>query len=205
MAKKSVKKNVAAKGSVMKKSAKPVAKPGAKSAAKPAAKKSAKKSSAKAPARKPAMKKARSSKPASATPAQNPSAVSTGNGASAGDVGRDIVQMFNKGLFKEIETKYWSPGVISVEGEGVAMAWHGREAVEGKNAWWSSTHRIHGASAEGPFVGASGFAIKFAMDVEDTSNSSRVLMEEVGVYQILNGKIAREEFMYGKATPVTPA
>ena len=43
------------------------------------------------------------------------------------------------------------------------------------------------------------------MDVEDTTNGSRVLMEEVGVYQIQNGKIVREEFMYGPTAAVAGA
>lgn len=175
-----------------------------------AKKKTSKKAPAKKPAKKPATKKPaakkpakKASKPKAAAPSANPSRVTTGSGASAGDIGRDIVAMFNAGKMKEIEEKYWSSKVVSVEGEGTEMAWHGREAVEGKNQWWMSTHHIHGASAEGPYVGASGFAIKFSMDVEDTTNNSRILMEEVGVYLIENGKIAREEFMYGKMTPVT--
>ena len=181
------KKKSAKKASVTKKSS-------MKSAPKkPAPKKAAPK---KAAMKKPAPKTAaKSSKPAA--PRENPSRITTGSGDSAGQVGRDIVAMFNNGQMQEIEAKYWSPNVVSVEGEHVAMAWHGRKAVEEKNNGWMATHKLHGASAEGPYVGASGFAIKFAMDVEDTTNNSRVLMEEVGVYQIQNGKIIREEFMYG--------
>lgn len=180
MAKKKAKKSGGMKKAAKKSVKKPVARP---------AKKSAKM------ARKPAGKKA--------VVMKSPMPVTTGSGDAAGQIGRDIVSMFNSGQLKEIEQKYWSSAVVSVEGEGVGLAWHGRKAVEEKNAGWMATHRIHGASAEGPYVGASGFAIKFAMDVEDTTNNSRTLMEEVGVYQIQNGKIVREEFMYGKMTPVT--
>ncbi len=156
-----------------------------------------------APAKKPASKAKKSGSANKALANKGPSKVTTGSGASAGEIARDIVAMFNAGQMKEIEDKYWSPNVVSVEGENVAMAWHGRRAVEEKNAGWMATHRMHGASAEGPFVGASGFSIKFAMDVEDTTNGTRILMEEVGVYQVQNGKIVREEFMYGRMTPVT--
>jgi len=181
MAKKSAKKSKPAKKAAMKKA--------------PAKKSSPPKRSAK----KSAPKKA-SAKQASPLVGMVP--VTTGSGPTAGQIARDIVEMFNKGQMKEIEDKYWSPGVISVEGEGVGLAWHGRKAVEEKNAGWMATHRLHGASAEGPYVGSSGFAIKFKMDVEDTTNGSRVLMEEVGVYQIMNGKIIREEFMYGPTAAV---
>ncbi len=160
------------------------------------AKKSGKKSAAKA-VKKPARK------PASKAPARRAAApkdirtIGTGGGESAGDVGRSLVEMFNKGEFREIEQKFWSPAIVSCEGEGVSMEWVGRRAVARKGEEWYAANRIHGASAEGPFVGASGFAVKFRMDVESLADGTRNVMEEVGVYTIRNGKIVREEFMYG--------
>ncbi len=133
---------------------------------------------------------------------KGPSSVSTGRGPGAGEIGADLVAMFNQGQMKEIEAKWYSRNIVSVEGAGVAMAWHGKKAVEAKSAQWIATHRLYGASAEGPYVGASGFAVKFALDVEDTTANSRTMMEEVGVYTVQNGKIVREEFMYGKVTPI---
>lgn len=128
-----------------------------------------------------------------------PVPVSTGKGATPAQIGADLIAMFNRGQFKEIEETYWSPDIESVEGVGVAMAWRGRKAVDAKNAWWMSDHVLHGASAEGPFIGATGFAVKFRMDVETKSTGQRQTMDEVGVYTVEKGKIVREEFMY--ATP----
>ncbi len=162
---------------------------------KPAAKATAKKASAKKPAKVTTRAKA-SASAAPATPRQNPETLSTGSGASALDIGQSLVSMFNEGKFKEIEEAYWSSDVVSVEGYGVNMAWHGRAKVEEKNAGWMADHVIHGASAQGPYVGASGFAVKFQMDVETKSTGQRQVMEEVGVYDVRDGKIVREEFMY---------
>lgn len=122
--------------------------------------------------------------------------VNTGKGASPIEVGSAIVAMFNQGKLQEIEQQFWSPGIVSCEGLGVNLEWRGRAAVEGKNQDWMKEHRLHGASAEGPFVGSTGFAIKFRMDVETISTGQRQVMEEVGVYTLRNGKIEREEFMY---------
>ncbi|MBL8746605.1 MAG: nuclear transport factor 2 family protein [Phycisphaerae bacterium] len=122
--------------------------------------------------------------------------VKTGKGHSPFEVGKTLVEMFNKGQFTEIEEMFWSPKVCSTEGYGVSMTWKGRKAVEAKNAEWMGTHKIHAASAEGPYVGATGFAVKFKMDVEETPSGKRQSMEEVGVYRIKNGKIIEEEFMY---------
>jgi len=104
--------------------------------------------------------------------------------------------MFNRGQLSEIEAKYWSPDIASIEGLGVNLGWFGRKAVEEKNAGWMADHVLHGAAAEGPFVGSTGFAIRFKMDVETKSTGKREIMDEIGVYQIKDGKIVREEFMY---------
>ena len=77
--------------------------------------------------------------------------------------------------------------------------------LEAKAHEWLATHTVHSASAEGPYLGSTGFSIKFKMDVEDKTNGQRVVMEEVGVYTVQNGKVVCEEFMYGSKTPVAGA
>ncbi len=149
------------------------------------------------PTKKPAKKPAKMAA-ARSTPSAKPGAfkVTTGSGPGPAEVGSDLVAMFNRGEFGKIEDKYWSPAIESIEGVGMNMGWRGRKAVEEKNRGWMSTHRIHGASAEGPFMGSTGFAVRFKMDVEDTATGQRQMMDEVGVYSVRNGKIIREEFMY---------
>ncbi len=161
-----------------------------------AKKKTGKKAAAR-PAKKSTAKKAPAKKAGGGKGGKSlaPVRISTGSGPGPADIGADLVKMFNQGQFKEIEDKWWSPAIESVEGMG--MAWRGRAAVEGKNAEWLSNNTISGASAEGPFVGASGFAVKFKMDVTEKASGKRIVMDEVGVYTVKNGKIVREEFMYG--------
>lgn len=173
----------------------------AKKSAKKAAKKSAMKP-AKKTAKKAAKKPAKMSKKPAARKAANPAPVKTGGGATPMEIGQSLVGMFNRGEFGEVEVKWWNPREItSVEGVGVEMAWTGKSAVDEKNQGWMADHVIHGASAEGPFVGASGFAVRFRMDVETKSTGQRQVMDEVGVYTVKNGKIIREEFMYSAGMP----
>jgi hypothetical protein len=170
------------------------------------AKKSGKKAAKKAPskpAKKPASGKKASKKPAGkpAMPKFDPMApipVDTGRGMSAAEIGSQLVDMFNKGQFTEIEDKFWNKKEIaSIEGVGVGMAWIGVKAVRAKNEAWMSDHVIHGGSAEGPYVGSTGFAVRFKMDVETKSTGERIIMDEIGVYSVEDGKIVCEEFMYG--------
>lgn len=131
-----------------------------------------------------------------------PRTVTTGKGPSPAEIGASLVDMFNRGLLHEIEAKWWSPGIVSIEGMG--QAWDGRAAVDGKNQWWAQTNRMVAGSAEGPFVGATGFAVKFHLEVEEIATGRRSIMDEVGVYTVKDGKIVQEEFMYG-APPAASA
>ena len=147
-------------------------------------------------------KKSRSKKSPAKKPARRvstePVKVSTGRGPSALEVGTDLVAMFNQGLMQQVDDKWHSPKILSIEGAGVSMGWSGRKGVRAKGDQWMANHTIHGASAEGPFVGASGFAVRFRMDVETKDTGKREMMEEIGVYTVQNGKIVREEFMYSR-------
>lgn len=160
------------------------------------AKKAAKKATKSPKPARAAKKAAPGRTPASSKPAPGPFEVKTGDGASALEIGQDLVAMFNRGDWKQIEDKYWSADVESIEGVGVGMGWRGQAAVGEKNADWMADHTVHGASAEGPYVGSTGFAVKFRMDVETKSTGTRDMMEEIGVYSVRDGKIVREEFMY---------
>jgi hypothetical protein len=167
----------------------------AKKSKRKATKKPARKSTKKAPT------KAARGKPAKAPTA--PRSVSTGKGASAESIGRAVVDGFNRGTKDhELWNAHWSPKAESIEGSA-RMAWAGRKAMDEKAAWWNSSHTMHGASAEGPYIGATGFAVKFRVDVTDNSSGKRMLMEEVGVYTVQNGKIIREEFMGGSMQVVS--
>lgn len=157
------------------------------------AKKVSKKPQRNGPSKKVPAKKAAAAKKPPAKGGARP--VNTGRGPTPAEVGADLVALFNAGKMDEPCQKYWAPDIECIEGMG--MSFKGRKAVEAKNAEWMRTHVIHAAKAEALFVGATGFAVKFSMDVEDTANNQRIQMDEVGVYTVKNGKIIREEFMYG--------
>lgn len=157
-----------------------------------ARKKTAKKPAAK---KRPVAKKKASS---SRAPAGAPRPVNTGRGPSASEIGASLVASFNAGKWDEPCKKWWAQDVTSVE--GIGLAWTGKNAALAKNADWYKENRPLGGTAEGPFVGASGFAVKFHLEVEEIASGKRTIMDEVGVYTVKDGRIIREEFMYGPAT-----
>jgi len=124
--------------------------------------------------------------------------IDTGKGPCPADLGARLVGMFNAG---EPDAKVWdalfAKDFTSIEGHGVNMMFRGRKAIEDKAAGWHQEHRVHGARAEGPFVGSTGFAVRFTIDVENTKTSTRQTMNEIGVYTVQDGRVIQEEFMYG--------
>jgi hypothetical protein len=150
---------------------------------------------AKAPAKKAASKKKAAKSKAAATAPRN---ISTGKGANVAEIANQFVEMYRSGtadakIWDAVFAKNWT----SIEGFGMGMAFEGRKAIEAKCRLWMDNHEVHGTSCDGPYLGATGFAVIFSLDVTDKSTGQRIMMKEAAVYSVLNGKIIQEEFMYG--------
>jgi hypothetical protein len=160
-----------------------------------AKKKTKKKSAMKTVAKKkPVNKAASKSKPKQAAPPVAKKKLNTGSGASAREIGNDLVKLCNMGQLGEPVKKWYHKNIDSIEADG--EVWLGMKGIAAKNAWWADTYETNSFSAEGPYVGATGFAVKFVMSITNKATGDRQDMTEVGVYTVKNGKIVREEFMY---------
>jgi hypothetical protein len=127
-----------------------------------------------------------------------PVPVKTGRGAGAAEIGREVVEGFNAGRpDHDLWNRWWSPRAVSVEGGRTSMAWNGRKGMDLKMAWWTENFTVHSGRAEGPFVGATGFSVKYRIDFEEKATGKREVMDEIGVYTVQDGKIVREEFYAG--------
>lgn len=168
-------------------------------------KKVAKKNTKKPAAKKPAKKTAKKAS-AKASKSTEPKLIKRGRGPDVAEIGAAVVAGVNAGKPEHaLWDKYWSPKVVSVEGGEQPMMWNGRAAMEGKGEWFYGAFNVHGVSAEGPYIGGNQFSIKFRMEVEEKATGQRTRSEEIGVYTVENGKIVREEFMYGARIPVLNA
>lgn len=174
-----------------------MAKKTGKKPAKKTAKTSAKKAGGKKAAKKSGVKKS-GSKKGSKKASMGPVPVKTGKGATPAEVGMGVVAMIrDRSGDQAIWDKWFSPKFVSIEG-GMGQAWHGRKAVQAKCDWWLGAHTVHSLEAEGPYVGATGFAVRYTIDAEDNATGNRFKGEEVGFYTVKNGKVVQEEFL-GKA------
>jgi len=163
----------------------------------PAKKKSRKQSARKkAAARKPARKKAPAKRARKPAARMGPRPVRTGSGPGPLQVATQVAALLRAGNAAEVEEKWLAPGIESVEGVGASLAWSGKKAVLAKYRGWEADHEIHSMQLEGPWVGATGFALRYRIDVTQKSTGKRMPMEEIAVYTVRNGKIAREEFHF---------
>ena len=141
-------------------------------------------------------KRAKAKKASKKKQSSAPKPVKTGKGATPLEVAQTVVGLLRAGAMKEVEDKWLAPAIESVEGVGASMAWKGKKAVLKKYRDWEADHEIHAMNVEGPWVGATGFAVRYAIDMSQKSTGQRHQMEEIAVYTVKNGKIVREEFHF---------
>ena len=118
---------------------------------------------------------------------------------------REIADELVKGCREGRETEnletLYAPDAVSVEamempGDGSREA-KGRDAIRSKHEWWNGTTEILESTVSGPFLHLDDrFAVHFKFKARDKSSGEVAEMEEVGIYQVGDGQIVREEFFY---------
>ncbi len=91
----------------------------------------------------------------------------------------------------------YADNAVSVEPmapEGMDPVSKGRDAIKAKHDWWGSNFEVHSFDMEGPFLNGDKFSMVFEIDATDMSNNQRWKSKEVALYEVENGKIARESF-----------
>lgn len=116
------------------------------------------------------------------------------------EVAAQLAALCSEGEFlKAVDTLY-SEDVVSIEAsdfQGSGRELRGKQAVRAKNVAWFTGNDVHKANASGPFVSPEHFAMVFDFDWTSRSTGQRVRMSEVAIYTVAQGRIVREEFLYG--------
>jgi hypothetical protein len=116
------------------------------------------------------------------------------------EVANQYVALCRNGQYLEALETLYDAEVVSIEPMevgGMPSELRGKDAVRRKNIWWFDTNVVHSASVNGPFVGPERFAVVFSFEWTVKASGERVQFSEVAVYTVVNGKIIREEFLYG--------
>jgi hypothetical protein len=116
------------------------------------------------------------------------------------EIGKKLVSLCKEGRFDEAMSTLYARDIVSVEAgapQGQDREARGLDACIAKGKWWSDNHIVHSAEIEGPWPHDDKFIVRFKFDITSKPmNNQRIMMDEVGLYTVKDGKIVREEFFY---------
>ena len=114
-------------------------------------------------------------------------------------IAEELVSFCRTGRNMDAINTLYSPDIVSVESMGneqMAREMKGIDAIRQKNKWWSDNNEVHSAEVAGPFVGEGQFAVYYKFNSTFKPTGQRQDMEEMALYSVKDGKIAREQFFY---------
>jgi hypothetical protein len=114
------------------------------------------------------------------------------------DIANKLVELCRQGKNAECKA-FYSADAVSVEAfamPGMEREAKGLAAIKAKGEWWVANHEVHSASVTGPWPHGNRFIVGFQYDVTNKPSGQRMQMDEVGLFTVENGKIAREEYFY---------
>jgi len=90
----------------------------------------------------------------------------------------------------------YSPNITSLEMVEPMKEVHGMDGIQKKGQWWQENFEVHGTEVSDPLVADNHFTVRFWMDTTHKPSGQRSQMNELGVYQVQDGKIIKEQFFY---------
>jgi hypothetical protein len=114
------------------------------------------------------------------------------------EVAKKVVELVRKQAWYEALDTLYDDNIVSLEAfsmGGGSPETRGKEAVRGKIDWWVNAMEIHSFDAGDPFVAHDRFVVQYDADVTDKESKQRRKLSEIGVYNVKDGKIVREEFL----------
>lgn len=111
-----------------------------------------------------------------------------------------LVELCRAGQHEQAMRELYSAGIVSVEsfaGDGMPPEISGIDAVAAKAKWWYDTYEFLGGSVSDPLVTDTHFAVVMTVDVKERVSGKTQHMNEIAVYEVKDGKIVHERFIYG--------
>ena len=118
---------------------------------------------------------------------------------TAQEVAKRYVALCKEGKFEQCLDELFAKDAVSVEAvalPGSERTASGLEELRAKSKWWADNHTVHKAEVSGPYPHDNRFAVRFLFDITNKPTNQRLLMDEIGLFTVANGKITREEFFY---------
>jgi len=117
---------------------------------------------------------------------------------STEQIAKRLVELCRKGDYEQAQKELYANDALSVEMEGSAGLGNakGLPAIFEKGRQFNAMlEAVHGSSVSEPVIAGNWFSVAMTLDAT-MKGRGRVMMQEICVYAVRNGKIAREQFFY---------
>jgi hypothetical protein len=114
------------------------------------------------------------------------------------EVANRLVELCRQGKMKETLDELYAPHAISIEPNDMMgpRQTNGLPAIIEKGKIFESMlEAFYGATISDPLVAGAHFSISWSMDAK-MKDRDRMMMEEICVYKVEDGKIVSEEFFF---------
>ena len=112
------------------------------------------------------------------------------------EVADRLVALCGERKFLETGDELWAENVVSIEPMTGDMArLEGRHAVRAKGEWWVGAHEIHECIMGEPYFNGNSFVVQYKLDVTERATGNRRVLDELGQYSVVDGKIVEEVFL----------
>lgn len=119
------------------------------------------------------------------------------------EIAQKLVEYCRAGEDEKCLNELYADDAVSTEPmapEGQDPVTRGLDGIRGKHDWWNSNFEVHDFAVEGPFLNGDNFTTVFEIDATDKSSGERWKAREIGLYEVEDGKIARETFFMAPMT-----
>jgi len=113
-------------------------------------------------------------------------------------IAQRLAQLCREGKGQQAQDELYSKDAVSIEMEGAQGLGDakGIEAIREKGRrFHEMIEQIHGETTGDPIWVGNWFSLTMTMDVT-MKGRGRINMQEIGVYQVRDGKVVREQFFY---------
>lgn len=114
------------------------------------------------------------------------------------EVANKLVAYMRKGQIFEAQAELYGDDIVCIEPEGNMAPTYtkGKKAVAEKGKQFASMiEQSHGSSCSDPVIGGRYFSVGMTIDAT-IKGMGRQVLNEICVYEVKDGKIVHEQFLY---------
>ncbi|MEP5610983.1 MAG: SnoaL-like domain-containing protein [Cyclobacteriaceae bacterium] len=114
------------------------------------------------------------------------------------EVANRLVELCRESKWEEVFKELYSPEIVSIEPEGASWGTvKGFDALAKKGEEWQKmVEEFHSMEISNPIVAENFFSLTMKSKVTMKGQTEPINMDEVCVYNVVDGKVVSEQFFY---------